>query len=50
MKGFPDGSVVNNTPVKQETQVWSLEQKDPLDKEIIIHTSIIAWEILLGRL
>ena len=29
----------------QETQVQSLGQKDPLEKEIASHTSIFAWEI-----
>ena len=29
----------------QETQVWSLGQEDPLEKEIAIHSSILAWEI-----
>ena len=30
---------------KQETQVWSLSQEDPLEKEMAIHSSILAWEI-----
>ena len=29
----------------QETQVWSLGWEDPLEKEMAIHSSIIAWEI-----
>ena len=29
----------------QETQVQSLGQEDPLDKEMATHTSIIAWQI-----
>ena len=29
----------------QETQVWSLGQEDPLEKEMAIHSSILAWEI-----
>ena len=28
---------------KHETQVWSLGQKDPLDKEMATHSSILAW-------
>ena len=32
--GFPSGSVVKNLPVMQETQVQSLDQKDPLEKEM----------------
>ena len=30
----------------QETQVQSLGQEDPLEKEMAIHCSILAWEIL----
>ena len=29
----------------QETQVQSLGWEDPLEKEMAIHTSILAWEI-----
>ena len=29
----------------QETQVQSLGQKDPLEKEIATHSSILAWKI-----
>ena len=29
----------------QETQVQSLDQDDPLEKEMAIHSSILAWEI-----
>ena len=43
--GFPGVSVVKNLPAKQETQVQSLGQKDPLDKEMATHSSILAWEI-----
>ena len=30
----------------QETQVQSLVRKDPLEKEMATHSSILAWEIL----
>ena len=30
---------------KQEAQVQSLGQEDPLEKEIATHSSILAWEI-----
>ena len=40
----PGGSVVKNSPTKQETQVWSLCWDDPLKKEVAIHSSILAWE------
>ena len=46
LMGFPRGSVVKNSPVKQETWVWSLGQEDPLEKEMATHSSILAWEIL----
>ena len=29
----------------QETQVQSLGQEDPLEKEMAIHSNILAWEI-----
>ena len=29
----------------QETQVRSLGWKDPLEKEMVTHSSILAWEI-----
>ena len=29
----------------QETRVWSLGQKDSLEKEMAAHLSILAWEI-----
>ena len=28
----------------QDTQVWSLGQEDPLEKEMATHSSIFAWE------
>ena len=36
---------VKNLPVMQETQVQSLGQEDPLEKEMATHSSILAWEI-----
>ena len=38
--------MVKNPPAKQETQVQSLGQEDPLEKEMATHSSILAWEIL----
>ena len=32
-------------PEMWETQVWSLSQEDPLEKEMATHSSILAWEI-----
>ena len=43
--GFPGGSVVKNPPSKQEMQVWSLGQEDPLEKEMATQPRILAWEI-----
>ena len=36
---------VNNPPAVQETQVQSLGQEDPLEKEMAAHSSILAWKI-----
>ena len=38
--------MVKNLPAKQETQVQSLSQGDPLEKEMATHSSVLAWEIL----
>ena len=32
-------------PAMQETQVRSLSQEDPLKKEMVTHSSILAWRI-----
>ena len=37
--------MVKNLPAMQETWVLSLCQKDPLEKEMTSHSSILAWEI-----
>ena len=42
--GLPDGSN-GNLPAMQETRVWSLGWEDPLEKEMAIHSSILAWRI-----
>ena len=34
----------NNLPAKQEAWVQSLGQEDPLEKEMAMHSSILAWE------
>ena len=36
---------VENLPAMQETWVRSLGQKDPLEKEMATHSSILAWKI-----
>ena len=37
--------MVKNPPAMQETQVQSLGQEDPLEKEMATHSSILAWRI-----
>ena len=37
--------VVKNLPAMQETWVRSLSQEDPLEMEMAIHSSILAWRI-----
>ena len=35
---------VKNLPAMQETQVQSLGQEDPLEKDMATHSSILAWK------
>ena len=37
--------MVKTLPAMQETQVPSLGQKDPLEKEMATHSNILAWKI-----
>ena len=37
--------MVKNLPAEQETQVQSMGQENPLEKEMATHSSILAWEI-----
>ena len=37
--------MVKNLPAMQETQVRSLGQEDPLEKEMATHSSIFDWRI-----
>ena len=57
--GFPDGSVGKESACSageclQWTQVQSLHWEGPLEKEMVTHSSILAWKIPwteeLGRL
>ena len=32
-------------PPVQETRVWSLGREDPQEKEMVTHSSILAWRI-----
>ena len=43
--GFPGGSLIKKPPAMQETQAQSLLQEDPLEKEMVTHSSILVWEI-----
>ena len=50
MKGKVTGvslvaQTVKNLPAKQDTQVQSLAQEYPLEKEMATHFSIPAWKI-----
>ena len=36
---------LKNLTAMQETQVWSLGQEVPLEKEMATDSSILAWEI-----
>ena len=36
---------INKSQSMQETQVQSLGQEDPLEKEMSTHSSVLAWEI-----
>ena len=37
--------MVKRLPAMWETRIWSLGWKDPLEKEIVTHSSILAWRI-----
>ena len=45
LKSLSGGSDVKDPLAMQETQVLSLGQEDPLQKEMLTHFSILAWEI-----
>ena len=38
--------MVKNPPAMQETQIRSLGWKDPLEKGMATHSTILAWRIL----
>ena len=42
---FPSDLAVKNPSAMQETQVRFLDQDDSLEKEMAVHSSILAWEI-----
>ena len=41
--------LVKNPPAMQETLVWFLGQKDPLEEGMATHSSILAWRIPMDR-
>ena len=41
---YPGGSAVKTLPAMQESRVRSYGQGDPLEKEMAIHSGILAWE------
>ena len=45
VRDFPGEAVVKNLPARQEAWIWSLGQKDPLEKRMATHSSILAWRI-----
>ena len=42
---FSVAQMVKNPPVMQKTWVRSLDQVDPLEKEMATHSSVLAWRI-----
>ena len=44
-RAFLETQTVNNLLAMQETQIRSLGWKDPLEKEMTTHSSIMAWRI-----
>ena len=45
MKDFLSVSAVKNPPAMHEMWVQSLGREDPLEKEMVTHSRILAWEI-----
>ena len=37
--------MIKRLPIMQETQVRSLGQEDPLEKEMAAHSSTLAWKL-----
>ena len=42
---FSVAQMVKNPPAMQKTWVRSLDQVDPLEKEMATHSSVLAWRI-----
>ena len=43
--GFPGGSDIKNLAAMHETRVQSSGWEDPLEKGMVMHSSILAWRI-----
>ena len=37
--------MVKNLPEMQESQVQSRGWEDPLEKEVVTHSSVVAWRV-----
>ena len=48
-RDFPAGPVVENLPTMRESQVRSLGQENPLEKEMAAHSSTLAWKNPMDR-
>ena len=44
-KGSQVAQRLKHLPPVQETQVQSLGREDPLEKEMVTHSSVLAWRI-----
>ena len=44
-----EGQLVRNLPAIQETTVRFLGWKDPLEEDMVIHSSILAWRVPMDR-
>ena len=45
LQSFLIAQSVKNLPARQKNWVWFLGQKDPLEKAMATHSSILAWRI-----
>ena len=45
MYDFPVAQMIKNLPARQETRVRSLGWEVSLEKEMAVHSSILAWRI-----
>ena len=48
-KDFPVAQTERNLPAMQENIVRFLGQEDPLEKGMAIHSSILAWRIIMDK-